>query len=731
MPPITQPAHFWNRLTNKFIVTLIQQSGEFDTAYYLSQNPDVAAQNTDPVWHYLLHGAREHRCPNASFDRGAYLKQHPDLYLTGIDPFIHAVVFSSSNQSGHRSEPPDLPPSAILRSPSPISALKMRAMQSLVQLRWQTDQKKEALQGLVKGRPPKSHDPKYQLWLAANFPVKPDLQRRRKAVKGLAYQPTISIIMPTYNTPERFLRQAIDSVLAQVYPRWELCIADDASPAPQIKSRLKKLAKKDRRIKVTFRSENGHIPQASNSALALATGEFIALLDHDDLLTPDALYEIASLLNSHPEADIIYSDEDKIDDFNYLQEPFFKPDWSPDSLLSRMYISHLGVYRRSLVEANGGFRIGLEGAQDYDLALRLTEQTKHIFHIPKVLYHWRIHAGSTSASSATKSYAHLAAKRAVEEALQRRQEPGQVNSIEAGHLIVRYQVKTQDRVSVIIPTRDLADVLDVCLTSIFTQTIYPNFEVLVIDNGSVEPPTFNLFEKWRVKEPERFSVLPLDIPFNYSKLNNYGVEQASGQYLLFLNNDTEVITPDWLTAMVEQAQRPTIGAVGALLLYPDDTVQHAGVIAGIGGVAGHSHKYADKTDDGYFNQLQTVNNYSAVTGACLMCRRDVFEAVGGFEEQLTVAFNDVDLCFKILNQGYYNVYLPHVQLYHYESKSRGLEDNPEKQARFTQEIKFMQTRWAKLLQHDPFYNPNLTLTTEDYDLKRPDLAHSDDGELDV
>ena len=566
---------------------------------------------------------------------------------------------------------------------------------------------------------PCSDDIIYQQWLNKNYPQEADLQKMGSCVKLLSYKPLISIVMPVYNTPKFFLEQAILSVLNQVYPYWELCIADDASTAPHIKQTLKEFAAKDRRIKVTFREKNGHISLASNSALKIATGEFMALLDHDDLLTPNALYEVALLLNRHPDADMIYSDEDKIDEQNKLREPFFKPDWCPDTFLSRMYTCHLGVYRKTLVNEIGGFRQGYEGSQDYDLVLRLTEKTKNIFHIPKVIYHWRIHPQSAASRSDVKPYAAIAAEKALADALLRRGEDGQVTQAGSliGHYIIRYTISNYKLVSIIIPTRDLGDLVDKCLTSIFEKSVYPNYEVILIDNGSQEQKTADVIAKWQKLEANRFRAYKLDIPFNYSRINNYAVTQALGDYILFLNNDIEVITHDWIDAMVEQAQRNSIGAVGTLLLYPDDTVQHAGVVMGIGGVANHSHKHFSAGSPGYFGQVLTVNNYSCVTAACLMARREVFEAVGGFEEELAVAFNDVDLCLKILKQGYRNIYLPHVILYHYESKSRGYEDTPEKQARFVKEVKYMQKKWKEIIDFDPCYNPNLTKTLVDFSIE--------------
>ncbi len=568
---------------------------------------------------------------------------------------------------------------------------------------------------------PYSDDVHYQKWLNKNFPREADLHKLAQTIPLFSYKPVFSIIMPVFNSPERFLREAIESVLDQIYPHWELCIADDASTEPKIRLILDEYAAKDPRIKVLFREENGHISRASNSALEIATGEFVAFLDHDDLLTKDALYEVAMLLNRQPDADMIYSDEDKIDENNKLKDPFFKPDWCPDSFLSRMYTCHLGTYRRSLVNQIGGFRAGYEGSQDYDLVLRLTEKTQNIFHIPKILYHWRIHSQSAASSDKAKPYAYQAAEKALTEAIHRRNENGRVTTVPGfpGIYTIRYQITDYKLVSIIIPTKDLGSYLNKCLESIFNKSVYPNYEVIVIDNGSVEENTAKVIADWTNKEQARFRSYPLDIPFNYSKINNYAVSKAKGDYLLFLNNDTEVIAPDWIDAMVEQAQRSPIGAVGALLLYPDNSIQHAGVVLGIGDVAGHGHKHFPNTSQGYFCQVKTVNNFSSVTGACLMCRREVFESVGGFDEQLSVAYNDVDLCLKMVEKGYRNVYLPHVVLYHHESKSRGAyEDSPEKLLRLSKEAEYIQSKWKEIIERDPCYSPHLARDNEDYSIKR-------------
>lgn len=540
-----------------------------------------------------------------------------------------------------------------------------------------------------------------------------------ETVLSLGYKPIVSIVMPVYNAPEPFLREAIQSVLNQAYPHWELCIADDASTEPHVRQILEEYQQKDFRVKVVFREQNGHISATSNSALELATGEFVALLDHDDVLTPDALYENVLLLNRHPEADMMYSDEDKLDKDGNLTGHFFKPDWCPDSFLSRMYTCHFGVYRRSLIEEIGGFRCGFEGSQDYDLVLRLTEKTHQIYHIPKVLYHWRMHSGSAAGTTEAKPYAYEAAKRALQEAIARRGERGTVRDIPKfwGHYTIRYAIAEYKKVSIIISTKDLGHELNKCLTSVFTQSFYPNYEVILVDNGSREPLTQEIIQKWQTKEPERFRSYQLDIPFNFSKINNDAVRRATGDYLLFLNNDTEAIAPDWIDAIVEQAQRPSIGAVGVRLRYPDDSIQHAGVILGIGHVAAHSYREADIDDPGYYGQVISTSNYSSVTAACMMCRREVFEQVGGFDEELAVAYNDVDLCLKMLQKGYRNVYLPHVILYHHESKSRGHEDTLEKQRRFLTEVNLMRRRWKAFMERDPHYNINLTLSRCDYSLR--------------
>jgi GT2 family glycosyltransferase len=555
----------------------------------------------------------------------------------------------------------------------------------------------------------------YELWQRRHRLTAWDRNRIKREIDTFPYRPLISILLPVYNTEEIWLRRCLDSVMAQLYPHWELCIADDGSTLTHIRRVLEEYRDRDRRIRVIFREVNGHISAASNSALSLAAGEYVALLDHDDELAPDALYEIASLVLRQPEADMIYSDEDKIDEKGRRHSPFFKPDWSPDTLLSLMYTCHLGAYRTKLVRRIGGFREGFEGSQDYDLVLRLTELTERVSHIPKVLYHWRSIPASSAALFQAKDYAQDAALRAIREALQRRGEEALVEPIAglSGRYRVRYRLRGLPKVSIVIPTRDLASLLETCLTSIFEKTAYDRFEVIIVDNDSREAETQDLFRRWREKEPSRFRVAPLPIPFNFPALINEGVRAAAGDLVLLLNNDIEVVSGDWLSEMAAQAMRPRVGAVGVKLLYPDDSVQHAGVVLGVGGIAGHSHKYFTNDRPGYYDRLRITANCAAVTGACLMVKKAKFLEVGGFDEALPVAFNDVDFCIRLLKAGYYNLCLSHVTLYHHESKTRGPEDTVEKQIRFRSEIDLMGARWGDLLENDPFYSPHLTRDHED------------------
>lgn len=532
------------------------------------------------------------------------------------------------------------------------------------------------------------------------------------------YRPKISIITPVYNVDPIWLNSCIQSVCSQWYDNWELCLYDDASTSPETMKCLQSWEDKDARIKIQYGKINAHISKASNQAVAMATGEFIGLLDNDDEITEDALFYVVQALNMNPQIDMIYSDEDKIDIQNQFCDPHFKPDWSPDLLLSYMYTCHFSVYRKSMVEEVGGFREGYEGSQDYDLALRITEKTKNIFHIPHVLYHWRKLPTSTASSLTAKKYIQKSTEKTLDSAMKRRNIEGKLEwKNELGRYQIHRAIKNKKKVSIIIPFKDKSHLLKTCVESIFHRTEYPHFEIILVSNNSTEKAVFDYVQQLKEKHNNVF-FYEYNIPFNYSKINNWAVQHATGEYILFLNNDIEVIEKDWLTAMVEQVQREEVGAVGAKLLFENGMVQHAGVILGLGGVAGHAHKYFPREHSGYFQRLQVVHNVSACTAACLLVKKEVFLEVHGFNEvELKVAFNDVDLCLKIREKGYLIVFTPYALLYHYESITRGHEDTAEKQQRFATEIDYMKKTWGEILEQDPYYNVNLTMDREDFSLR--------------
>jgi glycosyltransferase involved in cell wall biosynthesis len=672
----------------------------FFTDYYLEVNADVASSGMNPLAHFVEYGFQEGRNPNPFFDAAYYLDQSPDIEASGINPLVHYI--ESGAREGRKPHP-FFDPVYYLKTSPDVTETGMDPLVHYLEF------------GLSEGRPSYNF---YEEWIQNNRLTPAEHERIAMDIRGMAYKPVFSVIVPVYNTEERWLRRCLDSVLSQLYPHWELCIADDNSTAPHIRNILNEYLVKDNRIRVVFRQENGHISASSNSALELAQGEFIALLDHDDEMTIDALYENAILLNSHPEANMIYSDEDKITEENLRHKPFFKPDWSPDTFLSKMYSGHLGIYRTELVRKIGGFRVGFEGSQDYDLVLRVTEQSSHIYHIPKILYHWRTAKGSTARAADSKNYAYLAARKAIQEALDRRREGGWVEFVphQPGFYRVHYPVQGKPLISIIIPTRDNAYHLDKCLASIFEKTTYEPFEIVIIDNGSSKSETKALFDRWKSERGDCIRVIRMVIPFNYSRLNNEGVLKAKGDLVCLLNDDTEVITPSWLEELAGQAQRKSIGAASAFLLYPNSTIQHAGVILGIAGLANHSHRHWLAGWVGYFGRLLVTANYAAVTGACLMVDRERYLDVGGLDENLAVAYNDVDFCLRLLKKGYRNVVLSHVRLFHDESRSRGSDEAPDNKSRHTVESQILSERWGDLLDNDPYYNPNLTRDGEDFSL---------------
>ncbi|MCX7512887.1 glycosyltransferase [Frateuria hangzhouensis] len=562
----------------------------------------------------------------------------------------------------------------------------------------------------------------YDAWIAQYDRVSgKDLQDARTTSGSWGYQPLISVLLPTYNTEEVWLRRCIDSVLAQSYPNWELCIADDASPLPHVRRVLEEYKQKDERIRIVLRADNGHISASTNSALALATGEYVALLDHDDELHPLALHEVVAALQTHRNWKLIYTDEDKIDPKGRRYDPYMKPDWNYDLLLGHNCVSHLGIYQRELMLQIGGFRKGYEGSQDWDLALRFCERLSpdEIGHVSRVLYHWRAIPGSTSVGVGEKNYARDAGLKAIENHLARIGTRASVQEVggQPGHFRIHYQLDDQPKVSIIIPTRDGLSLLRRCVDSILEKTTYPNYEIVIVDNQSTDPATLEYFIS--VVQDSRVRVLEYDHPFNYSAVNNFAVSNTGGELIALVNNDIEVITPGWLEELAGHAIRSDIGCVGAMLYYPNDTIQHAGVVLGVHGVAAHIYCGKPKGWPGQMGRAGLTQSLSAVTAACLMVRREVYEQVGGLDEKLRVAFNDVDFCLRVREAGYRNVWSPFAELYHHESASRGQEDSPEKKARFAGEVEFMQERWGQQLMNDPAYNPNLSISDTPFKLAFP------------
>lgn len=560
---------------------------------------------------------------------------------------------------------------------------------------------------------------RYRKWLKTHYPAsRYSAKAILEEINGFADKPVISIIMPVYNTQVRWLKSAVESVQAQLYTNWELCIADDKSTSTDTLNYLQSI-ENDTRCKVVYRKENGHISAASNSALQMASGDFVCFLDHDDELAPQALFRIVQAINDNPNALFLYSDEDKIDEKGRRSEPHFKSSWNLELLRSYNYINHLAVYRHEQLSALGGLREGYEGAQDYDLILRYTDSIREdrIVHIPEILYHWRKISTSTAFEKAVKPYVGEAGKRALTDHLSRSGTAAKIHAVSAltntFHLC--YELTQQPTVSIIIPTRNHGELLHRCISSIQAKTNYPNYEIVVVDNRSSEQQTLSYLSE--MAEVEDFRVLPYDKEFNFSALNNYAVTEAAGEIVCLLNNDTEIISDCWLETMLAHLEQPLVGAVGAQLLYPDNTLQHAGVILGIGGGAGHSHKYKDADKWGYMARANVTQNLSAVTGACLMVKKSDYLDVGGLDEKnFSIAFNDVDFCLKLRECGLKIVYTPQVKLYHFESKSRGLDTASDKVDRFEREKANLIAKWGCLLKRDPYYNPNLSMTREDFSL---------------
>lgn len=546
---------------------------------------------------------------------------------------------------------------------------------------------------------------KYEKWL---------IRHRQTGTKPLARQPLISLVVPVYRTPPQYLREMIASVRQQSYRNWELCLADGSGDRKETADILREYAAQDARIRYQILGENRGIAGNTNAALAMAAGEWIGLLDHDDVLEASALYEAARAINTYPEADAIYTDEDKVTmDLRAHFEPHMKPDFSPDLLRSNNYICHFFLTRRTLARQAGGFSAAYDGAQDYDFILKCTEAARQIVHLPRVLYHWRSHPASTAENPENKMYCYEAGKRAIEAHLARMGVDGQVelDPVHPGYYHVTYPVKGEPLVSILIPNKDETETLRTCIRSIRERSTYRNYEIIVIENNST---TTEIEAYYRELEQDGVRVIRWEKPFHYAAINNFGAAAANGEYLLLLNNDTEVLTPGWIEGLLGNCQRPEVGITGAKLYYPDGTIQHAGVVMKLAGTCGHVFCGLDRHDPGRSARAMVQQNYSAVTAACLMVKKAVFDAVGGLSEAFQVAYNDVDFCLKVREKGYLVVWNPKVELIHYESKTRGYETTPQKQERFEREKQLLRQRWPVYMeQGDPYYNPNLTLTAPD------------------
>lgn len=579
---------------------------------------------------------------------------------------------------------------------------------------------KHKLQGI-------DNDYDYGEWYKLTKATDEELERQRG--HRFEYMPKLSVVIPAYKTPEHYLKELLDSIQNQTYANWEVCVADGSPRGEGVERVLRRYAEKDRRFKYVILQENKGISGNTNAAMDMADGDFVILADHDDTLTPDAFYEIVKTINENQDCDVLYSDEDKLDmDGGALFDPHFKPDFNIDLLCSVNYICHLFVVSHDLLVRLGGLRHEFDGAQDYDFIFRCAEAATKICHIPKVLYHWRCHQDSTASNPQSKLYAFEAGARAIMSHYGRvgikaeKVEKG----VDYGIYHSTYRIEGQPLVSIIIPNKDHHMDLDLCIRSITERATYKNVEFVIIENNSTKQETFDYYDKIQ-KEFSNVRIVKWEREFNYAAINNFGVTFAAGEYLLFLNNDTELIAENFIEELLGLCQREDVGIVGARLLYQDDTIQHAGVVVGFGGIAGHTFIGLHKAENSYFHRAMSTQDYSAVTAACMMSKKNVFEQVGGFSEELAIAFNDIDYCMKVRTAGKLVVYNPYALLYHYESKSRGLEDTPEKVERFNREIKIFSEKWPDILKDgDPYYNPNLTLRKSNFALR--DLKKEGIGE---
>ncbi|TWA77106.1 GT2 family glycosyltransferase [Azospirillum brasilense] len=683
----------------------------FDRAWYLERNPDVRAAGTDPWAHYATSGAAEGRNPNPLFDTAWYLGRYPDVRAAGCNPLIH---YLQTGAAEGRDPGPGFDTDWYLACNPDVARTGVNPLLHYL------------ASGKAEGRAPKpaagtdvwqAPEPlaPYEAWMSVNRLSRADVAELRAALAERAGRtPTISLVTPVYNTDPALFGELVDSVLAQVYENWELCLADDCSPSPHVAPMLEAAAARDPRIKVTRLPANGGISAATNAAVAMAGGEIVAFLDHDDLITPDCLAELALYYADHPDADIVYSDDDKIDMEGRRYAPQFKPDWSPVLLLSFMYFGHVFSVRRSLFQELGGFRKPFDGSQDYDFALRATERARHVGHVPKILYHWRAAPGSTAVSADGKPASIEAGRRAVEEAMARRgvadvrvTHPDWAAAARCGMFEIRFPDHGPS-VTIVIPTKNQTGYLKTCLESL-EQTTYRDYDVLVVDNESDDPAAIAYLDSLRSNPRVRVERIPSPGGrFSFANLNNEAVRRCTADYVLFLNNDTKVITPGWLGQMMGYARMPGVGAVGARLYFEDGTIQHAGIVHGYHeGLVGHAFRNNPPHDWGYMGFVRTAREYSGVTAACMLTPRALFEELGGFDEvNFAVAYNDVDYSYRVVRAGRTCVYCSTAELFHFEGKSRGFRDDPQERVNFRR----LYGDW-----HDRWYNPNLSLENERFE----------------
>jgi GT2 family glycosyltransferase len=699
-----RPRGWFRRLRSKE-----QAPALFDGNYYSERYPDAAKAGVDPYWHFAHRGWRQGHNPNEFFDVSWYLERNPDIREAGVDPLKHYI------ERGWKEG----------RDPGQKFSVK----NYLDRYRDVQDAGLEPLEHYIRHGKSEGRliGESYGDWIA-KYDTLSDRIRTLMLKRGawFALQPKFSVVMPVYNTDLRWLREAIESVRAQLYPHWELCISDNASTWPGVKELLLEHADKDERIRIVFRDTNGHISANSNSALSVATGDFVALMDSDDLIPEDALYLVAEEINAHPKVDLIFSDEDKIDIEGRRYDPYFKPDWNQALILSQNTFSHLGVYRHSLVKKVGGFRLGFEGSQDHDLVLRCADATdaSKIRHIPHILYHWRAIPESTAVTSEVKPYAWKAGARAIEEHLARNGIKGQVTRALKSFYQVSYDPPSEcPKVSIIMPSGCKLELLRPCLCELLARTTYPNFEVLLTVNEirfKIEEQAACL--KDFAKDPRVRVLVYKDRDFNYSWVNNWAAKQAIGSILCFMNDDIKIITTDWLEKLVVRLQLNRVGAVGVMLYYPSETIQHAGVILGIYGVAAHVFRDIVRGFDGYFGRAGLEQDLSCVTAACVAVRREIFEELNGFDERFAIAFNDVDFCIRLRDKGWRIIWTPEVQHYHIESQTIGHHSSGERATAFQKEVRMMRDQWGAILDSDPFYNPNLSLQSHNMELSFPPRA---------